>query len=205
MSTIYVAPPAVTTYQLRFPSNLSLGARGGPGFATRIAGSSAGFETRRGMWDASLGHYTVGHNLRTPSQWATLIGFHRLATGQLSIFRFQDWTDYTVISGQGVLTTSPGGLTVLAKTYSVTDLFNVVSTVTRIITRPQPGTVSFNDGSSVIYNTGVVTGGAIGTTTWTGQFDVPCRFSSDEIDMAREQITASGWRGIEIEEVRIEI
>lgn len=189
------------TFDPRFPTDLSLGAAGGCGWRTGIAVTGSGTEYRIGRWHQSMGQWVVGKNLQNRSQWEALIAFHRVMQGPHGVFRFKDWTDFSVTGG--VLMTLAGS-TVLAAKYLLTDVFGGSSFALRAITRPVPGTISFNDGSVVAYETGVVTGGNINTTTWSGQFDVPVRFSEDNPEISLVQSDVGSWKGITLLEVRDE-
>lgn len=198
--------PPVTPFEPLFPPNVSMLAVGGCGWRTRVALTTEGQEYRSGSWQRTLGRWTVSHNLRTPIQVAELEAFHRLLRGKYGPFRLKDWLDYTVVAGEGVLMTTPLGFVILAKQYIVTDLFGVTYTALRPITRPRPFTVVFDPlGPILDYFSGYVTGGAVGVTTWTGEFDVPVRFEADQPQIEKVMPTGSGWRGISFVEVRSEI
>lgn len=207
--------------ELRFPTNISYGAIGGQGWSTRVVTTDAGYEYRQQLWAQTRGKWTVGHNLRTATQWAQLVAFHRLVNGRTLGFRFQDWTDYTD-NGAGTISQNASSQWQLTKVYSLTDLFSTTWNNNRLISKPQPGTVNFflngspytfvNSANDLDYTTGVClaqagTGdpvpGSGDVYTWTGQFDVPCRFDVDEPEMSYDIPTGVGWRGIPIIELRI--
>lgn len=191
--------------EVRFPTNVSYGAVGGQNWSTRVVETDAGFEFRQQMWDRTRGHWHVGHNLRTPEEWAVLIAFHRLVRGKLYGFRFQDWTDYTD-GGQGRVRLNSKGNLQLAKKYSLTTLVTPTTTLTdyRFITKPQPNTITFNASCVVDYATGEVSGPeAAQDVAWAGQFDVPARFDIDAPELSMDLPSGAGWRGIPIIEIRV--
>lgn len=198
--------------EVRFPTNISLGAVGGQGWSTRIVETDSGKEFRQQMWDRTRGAWHVGHNLRKQDEYLQLIGFHRLMNGRTFGFRFQDWTDYQD-NGVGVLILNTKGNLQLAKAYQAINVLTSDTYVNyRLISKPQPGTVAFSPGSGVTvdYTTGLVTGAPppippaiASTTTWTGQFDVPARFDIDKPEISMDLPTAAGWRGIPIVEVMV--
>ncbi len=197
----------MTVFEPRFPDNLSHGAAGGCGWKTSVVATAAGDEYRGGNWGRSLGRWVVGHNIRSEADRDQLIAFHRVFQGRSSAFRFKDWTDFQVGVGEGVLVHFPGaavGSAMLAKQYTVTDIFSTVFIVTRQITKPIAATVVFSDGSVVDSTSGVVAGGTVGTTTWVGEFDNWVRFDHDTPDIAVHGPVTVGWKGISVVEHRLD-
>jgi uncharacterized protein (TIGR02217 family) len=208
--------------ECQFPLNISYGATGGAGWSTRIEPNEGGFEMRSPRFQETSsaqalvlplqrGRWMVAHQLRTPAEWAALIAFHRLAQGRLNGFRFQDWSDFQATAGQGVLVINAAGHAQLAKQYQMTDyITGQPATVNRIIYKPQPasgdyaGVVFDPAGPSVNYTNGVVTGGAAGVTTWTGQFDLPVRFDADHCELHYRDYNIVDWPGIAIVEIPIQ-
>jgi|ERR1035437_3389999 uncharacterized protein (TIGR02217 family) len=200
--------------ECRFPINISYGARGGAGWCTRVEANDGGYELRSPRFaemsggealvlPLQRGRWMVAHQLRNPAEWATLIAFHRLARGRLHGFRFQDWSDFQD-EGAGVLVTNAVGYPQLAKQYSFPDYITGLPVfVNRIIYKPQPGSVVFSDASALDYTTGVVTGGTVGTTTWTGKFDVPVRFDVDHCELHYRDFNIVDWPGVPIAELHI--
>lgn len=203
--------------EILFPTNVSLGAIGGTGWSTRVVVTDGGTEYRQQLWGYSRGKWTVGHNLRTPTEWSQLIAFHRLALGKTYGFRFQDWSDYQD-GGNGVISQNAAGIWQLTKLYSQTDLFGATYNNYRLISKPVPGSVAFSLngvshvlGGSLDYTTGQITFGGGDPTpgpseiyTWTGQFHVPCRFDTDAPEISMDlPLTGAGWKGIPVIELRI--
>ena len=208
--------------EIVFPENVSYGARGGAGWSTRVVVTDSGREYRQQLWDRTRGRWTVGHNLRSQTDWDGLLTFHRLAAGKTFGFRFKDWTDYTDL-GRGQLVFNTKGDIQLAKYYTSTPVAGGASPITnyRLISKPRPagtyqgytapGIAFFFNGNpapglNVDYTTGLVTGtfGVIAGYTWTGTFDVPVRFDTDEPELSVDLPTAVGWRGIPIIEIRVD-
>lgn len=92
----------------RFPENISYGASGGAEFRTDIAAVSSGFEQRNVAWSAARASYDVSHANRSAADIATLNTFFRAVKGRAHGFRFKDWADYTVSSGEGILDAGVG-------------------------------------------------------------------------------------------------
>jgi uncharacterized protein (TIGR02217 family) len=192
------------TFAPRFPPTLSLGATGGLGWHTSLTETALGEEYRAAGWGTPLGRWVVGKNLQKGAERDALLAFHRVFAGQAKAFRFKDWTDFQVLSGEGGLVSLFGGFNFLAKNYTLIDVFGNPLIVTRWIHKPVFGTIVFSDGAVVAdYEKGYVTGGDLGSSTWVGEFDIPARFEEDRPDIA-VNLTAdtAGWKGITLCEVR---
>lgn len=196
--------PKLLVYTPLFPDDISMGLMGGCGWKTAIAVTAAGGEYRRAKWSLSLGSWIAPKRLRSPSTMAQTTDLHRVLKGGQGEFRFRDWTDYTVNSGEGVLINF-GAHVQLAKAYTLVDVFGSPHTVYRPIFKPRSPTVVFSPtGPTVDYNTGIVLGGTVGVTTWTGQFEVPARFGDDRPEVTFKQAGALGWDSIQILETRFD-
>lgn len=204
--------------EIVFPVNVSLGAIGGTGWSTRVVVTDGGAEYRQQLWGYSRGKWTVGHNLRTATEWGALITFHRLVAGKTLGFRFRDWSDYQD-TGIGVVTKNAAGAWQLAKQYSQTDIIlGQTYNNLRLISKPEPGTIQtflngvfhpLSFGSSLDFTTGVFNFGGdpspspSNVWTWTGNFHVPVRFDTDTPEISMDLPTAAGWKGIPVIELRI--
>ncbi len=203
-------PPDIA-FDPQFPPDLSYGSAGGCGWQTRVGVTTSGEEYRSAQWARTNGKWVVSKNLRTPVQWRALQAFHRLMQGKYASFRFKDWTDFTVNAGEGVLlpTTDFLARPVLAKKYTLTDIFGGVHVVYRPITKPVRFGVTFTSPNladlDLDYSRGLVFQGIVGVTTWTGEFDIPARFDVDIPEIEMREPTGAGWRAIRINEVRSEI
>lgn len=195
----------------RFPDAISFGATGGATYLTTVYAVASGAEYRNQNWMQTRAAYEVSHAARLPAEYKALQAFFRAVKGRLVGFRFKDWADYTVESGEGVfveLDSTSSGLQ-LAKRYTA-GTESDAPTDDRIIRKPVSGTVQFvGSGSYTLdYTTGIVTvTSGSDPTGWTGEFDVPCRFDTDSmrgtiIDKAGNDLII-GWDSIPIVEVRV--
>lgn len=185
----------------RFPEDISYGAAGGPGYSTDVVVMGSGYEQRTVRWSQSRCKYDVAHGLKSQAQLDTLLAFFRAVKGRGHGFRYKDWLDFQASGAAGVLTLISGDDYQMFKRYSSGALSE-----DRKITKPISGTVSISGGGtySVNYTTGVVTrtAGAV-PTGWSGQFDVPCRFETDQMRMSIEQYNAFTWGQIPVWEIRV--
>lgn len=68
------------------------------------------------------------------------------------------------------------------------------------------GTVTFAVGVvvSVDHSTGIITHtGGPAPTSWSGEFDVPCRFDTDQMKVSVDSYNVYSWGQIMITEVRL--
>lgn len=184
----------------RFPLQIAFGAQGGPGYQTTITPMDSGFESRNSAWQNSRAKFDVGLRPMGKADTDDLIAFFRVVKGRAHGFRFRDWSDYQVGAGEGIVIQRSDGSLQLAKLYTYGDLQEA-----RPISKPVAGTVTIS-GGTVDYATGKVAGGST-ATTWTGEFDLPVRFDTDEmkldaLDKSQGEILFQ-WGSIPIIEIRV--
>lgn len=187
---------------IRFPTEISYGASGGPSFQTDVVIKASGAEGRNQTWAYERLVYEVSHAARREADWRQLQAFFRIVAGRAYSFRFKDWTDFSVASAEGKFITIDATHAYLAKRYTYG-----AETRDRKITKPVTGSVTFTGGTglSLDYTTGILTYATL-PSAWAGQFDVHARFDTDE--MRAETKTRSGtelivgWESIPIVEVR---
>ena len=185
-------------HEVRFPDDISRGARGGPERRTQIVELASGDEERNASWANSRRRYDVAYGIRRADDLAAVVAFFEARNGRLHGFRFKDWADHK--SG---LPSAPPGPTdqAIGTGDGITTAFQLVKryasgsqTWVRAITKPVAGTVRIAlDGAeqlggwSVDTTTGVVTfatAPAEGVAITAGfAFDVPVRFDTDALDV----------------------
>jgi len=185
-------------HEVRFPDNISRGARGGPGRRTQIVELASGDEERNARWANSRRRYDVAYGIRRADDLAAVVAFFEARNGRLHGFRFKDWGDHKSCLPSGTpsptdqaIGTGDGATTAfqLVKRYASGSQLWV-----RTITKPVAGTVGIAlDGAeqlggwSVDMTTGVVTfdsAPAEGVAVTAGfAFDVPVRFDTDALDV----------------------
>lgn len=203
-----------TFHEVQFPTAISYGAVGGPGFKTTILSLAGGYEKRNIEWSRARARYDVAHALKTQADLDTLIAFFYARKGRAYGFRFQDWSDYQLPNPEDalpVLFTTNGTTSTFQLTKVYADTWN---NYVRTIVKPQAGTLQlFISGSpitgwTVDTTTGIVTlPSAIYTTTGeaiTGscQFDTPVRFDTDELKARIDDYQIYTWGQIPLVEVR---
>lgn len=204
-------------HEIRFPDDISRGARGGPERRTTIVELASGDEERNASWANSRRRYDVSYGIRRADDLAKVVAFFEARNGRLHGFRFKDWSDYRsclpswqpsptdqlIGTGDGVTTTFQ-----LAKRYA-----SGAQSWTRAITRPVAGSVSValngapqGSGWSVDPATGLVSFAAApgeGVTIRAGfEFDVPVRFDSDALDVTLDIERLGSITSIPLLEIR---
>lgn len=172
---------------LVFPLDIGFGSKGGPKYSTSIVAVRSGTEKRNINWTYPLHQYDVSYGVKTETQMETLIGFFHLHYGSAIAFLYFDYLDHAAdrASSGVTLATDDAEVFQLARKYTVG-----ASSKTRKITRPKSPIAVYVGGvlsetAAVDYGTGLVTfdGAPGGAVTWTGEFYVPARFASDELQL----------------------
>ena len=204
-------------HEVRFPDNISRGARGGPERRTQIVELASGAEERNASWANSRRRYDVAYGIRRADDLAAVVAFFEARNGRLYGFRFKDWadfksclpslapgpTDQPIGTGNGAAT-----LFQLTKRYS-----SGAQSWTRAITKPVAGTVTIAlngtpqaSGWSVSTATGLVTfttAPAAGVVITAGfEFDVPVRFDTDVLDVTLDLERLGSITSIPLLEIR---
>ena len=188
-------------HEVRFPDNISRGARGGPERRTQIVELASGDEERNASWTNSRRRYDVAYGIRRADDLAAVVAFFEARNGRLHGFRFKDWGDHKSCLPSGTPSQSDQGIGTgdgtttgfqLVKRYA-----SGAQSWTRIIAKPVSGSVRIAlgvveqmSGWSVDTATGLVTfnsppGSGVAVTAGFA-FDVPVRFDSDALDVTHD-------------------
>ena len=204
-------------HEVRFPDNISRGARGGPERRTQIVELASGDEERNASWANSRRRYDVVYGIRRADDLAAVVAFFEARNGRLHGFRYKDWADYkSSLPSQAITATDQqvgtgnGSLQTfqLSKRYT-----SGAQTWARAITKPVAGTVRVAlvmveqmSGWTLDATTGVVTfttAPANGVIIRAGfEFDVPVRFDSDTLDITLDFERLGSITSIPLLEIR---
>jgi uncharacterized protein (TIGR02217 family) len=189
-------------HDVRFPLDISRGARGGPERLTQIVTLASGREVRNSRWAHSRRRYDAGVGVRTLDALSLIVAFFEERRGRLYGFRWRDRLDWkscppsqtptaldqTLGVGDGVTASFQ-----LAKDYGAG-----IATYRRAITKPWHGEVHLAvDGVAQPQPTHASTNAATGLVTFAPGhippagslvtagflFDVPVRFDIDAIEV----------------------
>lgn len=203
--------------EVRFPSDISYGATGGPVYSTDVVTMFSGHEQRNSNWKNARGKYNIASGVKTEDQWQSLISFFRACKGKAVGFRFKDWSDYQAKNQQLGVGDGETPEFQLAKAYTSGNTI-----VIRKITKPVAGTVKVYrngqridhhhlrgslDDYSVDYTTGIISFAEAPAAniiiTADFEFDVPVRFDTDELQLSMDNFNSGSWNGIALIEVRV--
>jgi uncharacterized protein (TIGR02217 family) len=207
----------MTFHEVRFPDNISRGARGGPERRTQIVELASGDEERNASWINSRRRFDVAYGIRRADDLAAVVAFFEARNGRLYGFRFKDWGDYKsglpsqpVTPSDQPIGTGDGTTTAfqLVKRYA-----SGAQSWTRSIAKPVAGSVRVAlggveqpSGWSVDTTTGVVTfdaAPAAGAAITAGfAFDVPVRFDTDVLDVTLDLERRGSITSIPLLEIR---
>ncbi len=185
-------------HEIRFPDNISRGARGGPERRTQVVELASGDEERNASWANSRRRYDVAYGIRRADDLATVVAFFEARNARLFGFRYKDWADYksslpslAISPTDQQIGTGNGSLKIfqLSKRYT-----SGAQAWTRTIAKPVAGTIMIAlglveqmSGWSLDATTGLVTFTAApsnGVIVRAGfEFDVPVRFDTDMLDV----------------------
>jgi uncharacterized protein (TIGR02217 family) len=204
-------------HEVRFPDNISRGARGGPERRTQIVELASGDEERNASWANSRRRYDVAYGIRRADDLAAVVAFFEARNGRLYGFRFKDWADWKSCAPSQ---TPSAADQVIGTGNSTTTAFQLVKAYssgtqawTRTITKPVAGSVTVAidgveqaTGWSIDTTTGLVSfdsapaAGAIITAGF--EFDVPVRFDTDTLDVTLDLERLGSITSIPLLEIR---
>lgn len=204
-------------HEIRFPDDISRGARGGPERRTQIVELASGDEERNASWANSRRRYDVAYGIRRADDLAAVVAFFEARNGRLYGFRFKDWADYKSCLPSAIpaatdqaIGTGDGS----AKTFQLVKRYTSgAQSWTRAIAKPVAGTVTVAlngtpqpSGWSVATTTGLVTFGSApgaGIAITAGfAFDVPVRFDTDLLDITLDLERLGSITSIPLVEIR---
>ncbi|MGA0531898.1 phage distal tail protein, Rcc01695 family [Hansschlegelia sp. KR7-227] len=204
-------------HDVRFPTDIARGARGGPERRTEIATLGSGFEERNAVWSHSRRRWDAGLGVKTLAQLSAVVAFFEERRGRLIGFRFKDPLDFSSAApGAAIAATDQhlgegDGTTrrfALRKTYG-----GAFDPYRRPIRKPVAGTVrvavggvetgafalDLADGSVVLD-----TAPGVGEVVAAGfQFDVPARFDVDRLEIDLAAFQAGSVPSIPLVEIRL--
>uniref|UniRef100_A4WYW2 Glycoside hydrolase, family 24 n=2 Tax=Paracoccaceae TaxID=31989 RepID=A4WYW2_CERS5 len=205
-------------HEVRFPDNISRGARGGPERRTQIVELASGAEERNASWANSRRRYDVAYGIRRADDLAAVVAFFEARNGRLHGFRFKDWADFksclpsqTPSPTNQPIGTGNGAATQFQLTKRYT---SGAQSWSRTITKPVAGTVTVAlngtpqaSGWSVSTTSGLVTfttAPAAGIAISAGfEFDVPVRFDTDTLDVTLDLERLGSITSIPLIELRL--
>lgn len=203
----------------RLPVGIERGSGFGPTFLTVIQEAISGNEQRFAQWTHCRGVGDLSYGLLISDDpigdFAAILAMYRAHYGRLYPWRFKDWSDYTATAE--VFGAGNGSTTAfqLIKTYdpslillNSTGSLLYVRSISLLATTP---VIKVNGVTKVvgvdytISSSGLVTftsaPAAASPLTWTGEFDVPVRFDTDQLPVVMPETDIASIQSIPIKEV----
>ena len=192
---------ATAFHEVRFPTDLALGATGGPERRTEIITLGSGREQRNTRWAHSRRQYNAGYGIKTLEDLQAVIEFFEERRGRLYGFRFRDPMDWKSSKGKHSVTPFDQSIGMgdgITDTFQLTKQYGTSETgYQRLIAKPVAGSFVVAVAGSVLapsnYSVDTTTGqltfnaGIIpqaGEAVQAGfEFDTPVRFNTDEISV----------------------
>jgi uncharacterized protein (TIGR02217 family) len=209
-------------HEIRFPTDISRGAHGGPERRTDVVVLGSGHEERNARWADSRRSYNAGYGVKSLDDLHAVVAFFEERRGRLYGFRWRDHADDKSCAPGGSITpldqvigTGDGTRASfqLLKTYG-----SAHAPWTRTIAKPVAGSVriAVDDSEAaegVDFTVSAVTGivqflpghvpGSGDVVTAGFQFDVPVRFDTDRLEISVQGFRHGAIPNIPIVEVRL--
>ena len=209
-------------HEVRFPTDISAGSRGGPERRTEVVSIASGYEERNQRWANSRRRYDASYGIQAANDVYEVLDFFEERRGKFHGFRWKDWFDYKSCSPEDTVsyldqTLGTGDAAedefLLLKTYGVS-----FAPWTRYITKPVSGTVvvavagvlqTENTDYMIDLTTGLITFLAghipgVGDSVTAGfEFDVPVRFDTDHLEVTYDHAHVVSIASVPVVEIRV--
>lgn len=204
-------------HDVRFPTDIARGARGGPERRTEVATLGSGFEERNAVWAHSRRRWDAGLGVRTLAQLQQVVAFFEERRGRLVGFRFRDPLDHSsalpgaaVSATDQLLGTGDGANRrfALRKTYG-----GAFDPYRRPIRKPVAGTVKVAVGgvATTAFALDLATGEVVltaapaaGAPVAAGfEFDTAVRFDTDRLEVDLAAFGAGSAPSVPLIEIRL--
>lgn len=199
----------------RFDVNISYGSSGGSGFNTTVFEGHGGVEQRGINWATTKGKWNVAQGIRTAADMQGIKDLFMVVYGKAIGFRFKDWGDFQMTLEEATpIANGVNNTFKMQRTYTA----GALSYIRRVF-KPVSGTIHVFDngvertlgaGASQVnidYTTGIMTFGAsiipVNThiITVTGEFDLPVRFDTDDLNITQDSFDTETWNNIPLVEL----
>lgn len=196
-------------HNVRFPTDISYGSSGGPGFKTSVVELASGHEQRNIEWSLARASYDASYGIKNRDQMEEVLDFFYARRGMAYAFRYKDWMDFQIIRQQiGVTGNTP---LQIYKRYEPLTSFSYDRPILKIV-----------ENSITIWNNGVQMSAAqvnsrvdreTGLVRVDGypagqvieiecEFDVPVRFATDDIKITHDDYELMSWPSVPLLEVK---
>ena len=208
-------------HEVRFPTEISRGAEGGPERRTDIVVLGSGYEERNSRWADSRRSYNAGYGVKSVDDLYAVIAFFEERRGRLYGFRWRDHADWKSCAPGGTPSATDQ---VIGTGDRTTASFQLKKTYggahapwTREIKKPVAGTVVIAVAGVAKAPSAFVVDAATGIVTFLAghipaagqavtagfEFDVPVRFDSDKLEISLQGFRHGAIPNIPVVEVRL--
>lgn len=174
----------MTFHEDQFPPNISFGATGGPAFNTEVVTVRSGREQRNRNWSEMRHRYDVSQGVKSEADFEVIRAHFLAMGGKADGFRFKDWADHHASITDGHVVALSSTTFQLVKRYS-----HGSTNVDREITKPiaagftvtvsgSPAAFSLDSATGILT---IVAAPSASNVRWSGEFDVPVRYDTDEL------------------------
>ena len=203
--------------EVRFPTDVALGARGGPERRTDVVTLRSGGEERNAVWADGRRKYQAGYGVKSFAQLEAVRDFFEAQRGRFHGFRWKDRFDYRSCASPrepSAFDVPVGAGDGTTRSFQLMKVYGagLPTPYTRTVAKPVPGSVLVGvDGAAASgwncdFTTGLVTFGAApaaGAVVTAGYlFDVPARFDTDYLEADLAFFEAGQIPNIPILEIR---
>lgn len=209
-------------HEVRFPTDISRGAQGGPERRTDVVTLGSGHEERNSRWADSRRSYNAGYGIKSLDDLHAVVAFFEERRGRLYGFRWKDHADWKSCPPELAPTaldqTIGTGDGTAAAFWLVKQYGSAFAPWQRPITKPVAGTVLVAVAGATVaagtaYDLDATTGlvtfrpghiPASGAAVTAGfAFDVPVRFDTDKLEVNLSGFRHGAIPSIPVLEVRI--
>jgi uncharacterized protein (TIGR02217 family) len=209
-------------HEIRFPTDISRGAQGGPERRTDVVVLGSGFEERNARWADSRRSYNAGYGVKSLDDLHAVIAFFEERRGRLYGFRWRDHADGKSCAPGGTPSPLDQQIGTGDGTQAAFQLVKAYGAAhapwSRRITKPVADTVRIAvDGDELIAVTDFTVDAATGfvqflpghvpgddaVVTAGYAFDVPVRFDTDRLEINVQGFRHGAIPHIPIVEVRL--
>ncbi len=197
-------------HSVRLPDDIERGAVGGPAFKTSRSLLASGRQTTVRHWLQPLGGWDIGYGIQSLTDLEAVRNFFYARMGAGFGFRFKDWSDFDVT--QQEIGTGDGAQTLFQMFKRYPDaVLPFDRTLTRLVSgtvRAWVNSVELFDpaGFSVDLDTGeitfVVAPPAAELVEAACEFDVPCQFVKDDLNVDVQSFLNGSIPKIKIDIIR---
>jgi uncharacterized protein (TIGR02217 family) len=207
-------------HEVRFPTAIALGARGGPVRRTEIVALGSGGESRNARWADARRRWDAGWGIKDFAGLSEVVQFFEERRGRLYGFRWHDRLDSSSAAPGAAVTPRDQAIATgdgTTKVFALTKTYGTgFAPYRRPITKPVAGTVriavagveqTIGAAVGIDETTGLVTfavAPAAGAAITAGfAFDVPVRFGTDTLEIDLSGFASGAIPSVPVVEIAI--